>query len=387
MFTTAQTPKALRPYQSFCLDAIEHARVNGLKRMTVVLPPGTGKTFIFAHHLARRGGRALVVAHRSELLEQAKATMLQVFPHTMQASIRILSDDAASAVYTAQIVLASVQSLLNPTTRARLGHFDTIIIDEAHHYTAAAWATISGWSGEPTFICFTGTPLRGDGVWAPAQIGPVIYSQTTRWAIANGYLSDVFDYGQVEAPSNLEELADFAQGAWFEHQGVVVVYCASVEQSDALAAVLTLRGGRAASINWETDPLVRAGVIRAAKAGEIQVLCNVALLTEGFDLPMITAVILARTVRSAALMGQIAGRCMRPAPGKTAGYVYRLGITASDTAVVDGFLGTPRQWLRDATVFRQVSVKAACAAREKLPFAGIIRWWEGLTEDAWITGH
>jgi superfamily II DNA or RNA helicase len=73
---------ALRPYQEEAITAVEDALERGIRRPLIVLPTGTGKTVVFASLIARRGGSALVLAHRDELLRQA-ADKLTVADRTL----------------------------------------------------------------------------------------------------------------------------------------------------------------------------------------------------------------------------------------------------------------------------------------------------------------
>ena len=102
-----QAPQALglplRPYQEAALQAIVVAQARGVRRPLVVLPVGAGKTVVFAHLLRRRLGRALVLAHRDELLQQAVAKLRLVDP-TVQIGLVKAEDNAVDA----PVVVASV---------------------------------------------------------------------------------------------------------------------------------------------------------------------------------------------------------------------------------------------------------------------------------------
>ena len=134
--TTAQAPPPLRlplrPYQQDALQALQAAHARGVTRPLVVLPVGAGKTVVFAHLLHQRAGRALVLAHRDELLQQAAAKLRLVDP-TAQIGIVKAEENAVDA----SVVVASVQTLSRPQRLAQLrAGFATLVVDEAHHATA-----------------------------------------------------------------------------------------------------------------------------------------------------------------------------------------------------------------------------------------------------------
>jgi superfamily II DNA or RNA helicase len=105
------------------------AAARGVQRPLLVLPTGTGKTIIFALLVQRRGGRALILAHRDELLQQAVDKL-----HLVDPTLPLGVVQAAQDVHDAPTVVASVQTLSRRMRLARLvPDFRTIVIDEAHH--------------------------------------------------------------------------------------------------------------------------------------------------------------------------------------------------------------------------------------------------------------
>jgi len=116
---TAHAPPTLRlplrPYQAEAIEAILAAQTRGVTRPLVVLPVGAGKTIVFAHLLRQRAGRALVLAHRDELLQQAVAKLRLIDP-TAQIGLVKADDNAVDA----PVVVASVQTLQRPQRLAQL---------------------------------------------------------------------------------------------------------------------------------------------------------------------------------------------------------------------------------------------------------------------------
>src|SRR3989442_7323482 len=127
-----------RPYQYEAVAALLAATARGVQRPLLVLPTGTGKTIIFALLVQRRGGRALILAHRDELIQQAVDKLCLVDPTLPLGVVQADRDE-----HTASTVVASVQTLSRHARLTRLTpDFHTIVIDEAHHAPAATYRRI-----------------------------------------------------------------------------------------------------------------------------------------------------------------------------------------------------------------------------------------------------
>src|SRR5256884_4029438 len=127
-----------RPYQHEAVAALLTAAARGVQRPLLVLPTGTGKPIIFALLVQRRGGRALILAHRDELIQQA-VDKLHVVDPTLPLGVVQAEQDR----HDASIVIASVQTLSRRTRLTRLvPDFQTIVIDAAHHAPAPTYRRI-----------------------------------------------------------------------------------------------------------------------------------------------------------------------------------------------------------------------------------------------------
>jgi len=116
---------SLRPYQEQALEAIDVAESRGVRRQLVVLPTGSGKTCVFSSLVSRRSGRALVLAHRDELITQAVQKLAMIGGTLDIGVVKAQRDERDAAV-----IVASMQTLANPKRLARLPKFSTVIIDE-----------------------------------------------------------------------------------------------------------------------------------------------------------------------------------------------------------------------------------------------------------------
>ena len=134
----------------------------GVQRPMVVCPTGTGKTICFASLIARRGGSALVLAHRDELLRQA-AEKIAIADPTLALGVGFVAaqrDDVH-----APVVVGSVQTLARANRLARLPRqFDTVVVDECHHASARSYRRIlEHLAPSPLILGVTATPARADG--------------------------------------------------------------------------------------------------------------------------------------------------------------------------------------------------------------------------------
>jgi superfamily II DNA or RNA helicase len=348
----------LRPYQVEALATAEAAAATGRCWALVVLPTGTGKTLVFAELVRRRGGRALVVAHRDELLSQAGWKLVQAgIPKADIGLVKAGRDELDRPV-----VLASVQTLARKSRRERLiraqaehGYFRTVVIDEAHHAPAPSYKALladldAGAQGraEPFVLGVTATPSR-KGVHA--MFGEPVYSRDLVDMIAEGWLCDLrgrrvgidLDLGQVRKKAGDYLEADLARAlgeadapeavaaAWAEHAEGRPTLCftAGVELAHETAEALRRKGARAEALNGTTAPEERRAMLTRYAKGKTSVLVNCAVLTEGVDLPHTACVVIARPTLSPLLYAQMIGRGSRLAPAKADCLVLDLaGATA-----------------------------------------------------------
>lgn len=348
----------LRPYQLDALEAIEKAEDDGQRRALAALPTGTGKTVVFAELVRRRGYRALVVAHRDELLDQAGWKLVHAgIPKPDIGLVKAGRDELGRPV-----VLASVQTLARKARRERLldgqaehGYFRTVVVDEAHHAPAPSYRALlddlddaAAFGAEPFVLGVTATPGR-KGV--TEIFGSPVYSRDLVDMIAEGWLCDLrgrrvgidLDLRQVRTKAGDYVEADLAKAlgeadapeavaaAWAEHaEGrPTLVFTASVGLAHETAAALRKKGASAEALDGTTPPDERRAMLSRYRQGETQVVVNCAVLTEGVDLPHTACIVIARPTLSPLLYAQQVGRGTRLAPGKTDCLVLDLvGTTA-----------------------------------------------------------
>src|SRR5882762_11414632 len=181
----------LRDYQREALRAVRDAYIAGKRRVIVSLPTGSGKTVVFAHfpRVLNMKKRLLVLAHREELLLQARDTFRSIDPE-LKAEIE---QAGARAAADAKVVIASVPTLARNGARlSRLQpyEFSIIVVDEAHHAVAPSYRRIFDHFGlfesgaSRYLIGFTATPRRGDKQGLGEIFEDVCYAREMREMIA-----------------------------------------------------------------------------------------------------------------------------------------------------------------------------------------------------------
>lgn len=337
----------LRGYQSECLEAIRARYQAGIVRQLVCLPTGTGKTVVFARfpRFFRMKKRMLVLAHREELLDQARDKILRANPDLTvdieQGGRRAQSDS--------DVVIASVPTLgrkgSGRITQLDPEQFYLLVVDEAHHATAETYRRALEHFGvfEPSsrrlLVGFTATPRRGDGQGLDTVFQEITFSRALPEMVEAGFLAPLAAY-RVETDVDLTRvrtrMGDFVTGQLsravnIEDRNALVVkvymerlagrqtlcFCVDVAHAQSLAERFRAAGVACAAVTGELDREARSEALRGFRAGKYQVLTNCMVLTEGYDEPAVSGILLARPTKSALLYAQMIGRGTRLHPGKT----------------------------------------------------------------------
>ena len=320
-----QTKLAARQYQLEAIDAVRREWHAGNRKTAVVMPTGTGKTITFAtmadswlSNGHRDDGPVLVLAHRDELVRQAQHKIQEVAP---ALSVGILK--AEKRELAGDVIVASVQTLARSNRRAELPRISMCIIDECHHATAETYRAVLDHIGEVPVAGFTATLARGDGAALGDVWDSVAYRMDLLDAIRDGHLVDARGIRVTLPGLDLDDVAyrngDYAEGdlgramlaagapdeiakVYLEHAAdrKGLVFTPSVDTAHAVAEALNEAGIPAASI-WGAMPMeLRRQVLADAYHGNVQVLVNCMVLTEGFDWPEASAVVVARPTASPA---------------------------------------------------------------------------------------
>ena len=310
----------LRPYQKEAVDAIiDHW--NEWQRELLVLPTGCGKTVVFNTIAHGRPGNVLILAHRDELIEQARDKYYRMFS---EPTGKIKASDTSIQ----RVTVGSVQTMMR---RDYSGFFNTVIVDEAHHSISDSYQTVLRQFPEARVLGVTATPDRGDKKSLARYYEGIAYEYSLRQAVAEGYLcnitartvpleidmSDVkVSCGDFQVDSVAETLEPYLPKiaeAIQEYASArkTVVFCPLISIAQELAGMIP--GAREVNGN---SPDRKETLDWFDKAGPGSVLCNAMLLTEGWDCPSVDCVVVLRPTKIRSLYAQMIGRGTRISPGK-----------------------------------------------------------------------
>ena len=325
----------LRPYQEEARAKVQQEWKEGRKRTLLVLPTGCGKTIVFSKIIEDRvkmGERVLVLAHRSELLEQASDKLMTATG--LGTALEKAENTSIGSWF--RVVVGSVQTMQREKRLSQFppNHFDTIVIDEAHHAVSDGYQRVLEHFGGANVLGVTATPDRGDMRNLGSYFDSLAYEYPLVDAIKSGYLSKIT---AITIPLELDLSTVSQQGGDFKASEIgtaldpyleqiademvkqcknrkTVVFLPLVKTSQKYRDILNEKGFRAAEVNGESKD--RAEILEEFDKDKYNVLCNSMLLTEGWDCPTVDCVVVLRPTKVRALYSQMVGRGTRLAPGK-----------------------------------------------------------------------
>jgi superfamily II DNA or RNA helicase len=366
----------LRPYQAAAIEAILSRYAAGDQRVMIEMPTGSGKTVILAElaKLFMGHGRILVVAHRDELIRQAAAkirAIAGITPAIEKAEEFSAENDMHGRP---AVIVSSVQTLTSgkDPTRRRMHRFNPrefglVILDECHHAVADSWVEVAAYyaGGGAKILGVTATSDRADRKRMGAVFEHVAYKYTLPEIISDGYLVPIvqrsvfvegLDFSRIrptagdlnlsdleaamtaEEPlhaichASLEVAAGLPNGALADvrdeedrvHRVAAMIadrpirktllFTITVSHAERTAEILNRWvPGVAEVIHGGMTKELRADRLAAFARGDLRILANCMVATEGFDEPSIEVVVIARPTKSRALYTQMIGRGTRPA--------------------------------------------------------------------------
>lgn len=365
-----RTPQTLRPRQNDAASALIAAMGKGDKPICA-MPTGTGKTTVIADVLVRmldpHQHRALVVAHTQEIIYQLYERIINQFGGALdewfglKPGIGIVMGDQDA--HDARIVIATRQSLHKRRLAKLLQHggFDMMVIDECHRsYAGNSYGEIVSVVETATPRCkrfgMSATPFRGDNNALESLWTGICYQYSLTDAVREGLLVPITrvqvathvdassiktqrgDYSPQQLVSALEaeNWLDLCLAAFAQHipaGRATLAFMPTVEMSRKLAEGLNNADVRAAHIDGDTDRDERKAALDAFNAGNLDVLSNMAVFTEGTDIPRADTIFLGRPTRSRVLLTQIVGRGVRLYEGKT--HCLVVDMTVQDTKMLE----------------------------------------------------
>ena len=343
----------LRPYQEHAIQRVREEMSRGNRRVLLDLATGGGKTVTSSSiilNAVSKGKRCIFLAHRKELIKQCSKTL-----DFLNVDHGVIKGKHPRRDLTKPVQVASIQTLINRS------HWpaDLIVIDEAHRSCAKTYKDIVERYGDRVALLgLTATPYRLDGKPLGEMYNALVEVVSAQELVDDGYLIDPTIFGSKhvdlsdvdvgsrgdfkksqlakamsstilrgELLTNWARICGDALGAetlyYRDNDGhervsqtncdaCTVIFAPNVEKSKEIIEQFTAAGVRAAHLDGKTKPKERERILEALESGEISVVSNVDILTEGWDLPRLECIMGARPTRSKSLYKQMGGRLMRP---------------------------------------------------------------------------
>ena len=326
----------LRPYQEVAVsDACNALDKHG--NTLIVAPTGAGKTIMLSALVGKRhekGRRVLVIQHRDELVSQNKAKFEKVNPYITTSIV-----NGTVKHWDGEAVFSMVQTMSRDRNLRDRPMFDMVVVDEGHHAAAPTYMKVINAVLEDNdsaeIVGFTATPNRGDGKGLRSVFNNCAHQIELATLIREGFLvrpkSFVIDLGVGEQLDNvtkrgkeydMEEVAAIMDRQVINDRIVsewkakasgrkTVVFCSTVSHAEHVCDSFINSGVKANFVTGETDKDERAQMLHDLEFGDLQVIVNVAVLTEGFDAPPVSCIVLTRPCSQKGTMVQMIGRGLR----------------------------------------------------------------------------
>jgi DNA repair protein RadD len=354
----------LRPYQRETIADFHRRVEGGGHHILLVAPTASGKTVIGAEIIrakTRTRKSVLVLAHRREIIGQTSRKLhdLGIAHGIIQAGFpaRPLED----------VQVASIQTLWTRAIhreRMELPPADLLVVDEAHHCPANTYRKIIESYPKAILLGLTATPCRGDGRGLGGIFDTLIECPQVATLIEQGFLvkTHVFapvdpnlkgvrtqagDYVETQLADRMDrpKLIGDIVTHWHKlgERRKTVVFAVDVQHSIHLRDEFIQSGVRAEHIDGSTPKAERDAALARLASGNIELISNCMVLTEGWDMPEVSCCVLARPTKKMSLYRQMVGRVLRPASGKTDAIV----LDHSGAVFRHGFVEDPVCWTLD----------------------------------------
>jgi superfamily II DNA or RNA helicase len=355
----------LRPYQAEFVTRIIREILAERSRGLGVLPTGAGKTVIAGAVIAEavaRDGKAVVLSPRREITSQTSRKLVDagLIDHgIIQAGFPTRPS--------APVQVASIQTLHSRAMRSRaieLPPAQLVVVDEAHHAPAETYRRLLEKYPTAAVLGLTATPCRGDGrglgnIFAKLIEGPAVADLiqakflvgTRVFAPSRPDLAGVAvrrgDYVESELAARVDtaKLVGDSVEHWLRlaDRRPTVVFATGVRHSLHLRDEFRRAGVLAEHLDGSTPLEERDEILARLADGSIEVVTNCMVLTEGWDQPEVSCIVLARPTKHIGLYRQMVGRVLRPAPNKE----FALVLDHAGAVFEHGFVEDPVEWTLD----------------------------------------
>lgn len=329
--------KSIEPnyLQQQVLSALDFYRKGGHKKGVVILPTGTGKTYLSAFDTLNVQGRILFIVHKLDILSQSRESYEKIYT---TAKLGLLTGDARENVNDSKVLFASKDTLRNCFTDFKPNEFDYIVIDEVHHGQAPTYQSILSYFKPNVFMLgLTATPDRADrkDIFQLFDYNKV-FEYTLNDAIDNGFLvpytyyglTDNIDYTNIRYNGNKYKVEDLDRALIIPERNERIFdeyilkgsgnkalgFCCSIKHANEMADLFNSKGIPAVAITSETPD--RDKVIKDFRQSVYTVAFTVDLFNEGIDFPDLRVLLFLRPTESKTIFTQQLGRGLRLCGGK-----------------------------------------------------------------------
>lgn len=327
----------LRNYQEQAITDLTHSLGTGNKKVILQAATGSGKTVMASSIVKRavnKGNSVLFLAHRRELINQC-SNKLNAFGIEHGIIMAGQTNESWHPVQVASVDTLRARAISKK--RMKLPKADIIIIDECHRTLSNTYRKIINAYEGNIVLGLTATPCRGDGrglghVYEDMVCAPTIHHLTreghlvpTKYYAPSvpdlmGVQTVAGDYNKNQLAKKMDtpKLVGDIVTNWLSiaNNKKTVVFASSVQHSINLKESFEKAGIKAGHLDGSTETNERDKILKQLEDGEINVLCNCLVLTEGWDCPSAEVCVLARPTKSLGLYLQMVGRVLRPMEGK-----------------------------------------------------------------------
>lgn len=317
----------LRPYQQKAIEDIRAIYSTGIKRVMYVLPCSGGKTAVFARicfFLKEKNKKALILVHRKQLLDQGSNMLSRMgIPHGRAIAGKVTQSD---------IMIGSVQTVSRKLHKMQEPHI--IVCDEAHLSTSASYQKIFKHWSSAYVLGVTASPKILSNKGFENQYDYLVNGPSLAELIDEGYISPYTAYGPAYdidtsqlsikgGDYDIEQSEDLMSSTKIIGDAVAhyrkyadkqpaIAFCVSIKHAQIVAEQFRNAGYSACHIDGSMNDVQRKEILDGLTTGKYNIVTSCNLVSEGLDIPVLTASILLRPTKSLALAIQQTGRALRP---------------------------------------------------------------------------
>jgi len=365
----------LRSYQAQAVSGLRDA-LGTARSALLVMPTGAGKTVVFTE-IARlatlKNKTVFVLVHRRELIKQASDKLKAAGVEHGIISAGFERTDSLVQVCSVQTLVRRLETVTSAP--------DLLIIDEAHHAVAGSWEKVIQHFKNARIVGVTATPSRLDGRGLGSHFSILVQGPYVEQLVVSGFLSPHKVFApplKVDLTSVKTRAGDYANDQLSEAMDrptitgsacatyrrladglPAIAFCCSVKHATSVCESFKAAGYRAKLVTGNMPMDERDDAISGLADGRTQVLCSVDVVSEGTDVPAVSAAILLRPTQSESLYLQQVGRILRPQNGKIAIVLDHVGSTRKF-----GFIDDRRDWSLDSKPKRQRKDEPAPSVRQ-----------------------